>query len=1093
MAGFFASGVKKHSRPFVEGKGERMDYCVTVIRTIGCSVTPDACVEKLSKAKRRLLAGLVAAGENGASKDALAEAVWGDRQPNGWSEALRMAAARLRPHLPKNSLPDAVDGVYRLNLEVWEVDAWQLQDLVLHDIGSGIDTSRLLHILSPLGIYPDIESMGWMQLSERSLRAAQRALIDRILQHQPELINSQLLDYFRQHAELDPYNESLLRTVITAHARSGAQNTALEILRDARHEFVDAGLTVSSAVSDLEWKLLDHQIAPDLVERATTLPTLPQPLAAALTNELVGSRDHVDKLANDIFSSGDTIQRAIVTGSSGSGKTRTVAELAQLAIDEGYEVVYLTASPIAAPAFAPLAAALPELTTTNSVGHVWAETTAALNRRADGRHLLFIADDCQWFDSQSAALVEFLARGALSAPHSVVCVATPALGSNGVWAELDTAIRRLGPTLSLEVPALDENSMHDLLRSRHPEANELLLRHVTAEVLKASGGLPAVALTVLDSLDADAQFLPPVESYEPDGLLDAVVANLSDDARRIGAVAAVIGPEFDLVDLADTSKVAGQLVLSALDELVRRQLLIERSLTTFQFPNVLVQAAFTRSTLRAQLIEWHAAAAEVFASDLHRRAYHEANAHPLVSAETAIASLLESGERYLDSELYREAAEAFRLASDRSSNPLPAMADGLFARALDLTGASRAARRRRRRAFDRAMSADDHRVALRVAASGLPEAEIVDGDRDLIAMLEAIDPEKVDDGDRHQHAGHLARQLSLAGRLEASDIWIDRMREASSSAEQVVELAIAKRFRYSSTTPALEQVWQIESVQHAIQDCPPSLGDEITMLLALDSFGAGLKDQSEKAHRSLIERPPESLTPIRRWHALLFQATTLLMDGNFDGSSLASKAAVDYGFRFGIRNSFETFAAQQFIVEMTCDRHGVLLDSTMEFREHMNDMVLIDAAVCSCLFVEGRISEAIVEAERLARGVIESPVLDGTPVLATIADALALSSDHGLLQTVSEILERRGDSFMLVGAGLGCLGPAERYLAILEPNHRAKLRLLTSATRFADQAGMALWQAKMRLDIAAATGERHWIDEACEVTSENLVQQIASD
>lgn len=1067
-----------------------MDYCVTVIGTIGSSVTPDSPPETLSSAKRHLLAGLVAAGPRGATKAELAEAVWGDRQPARWSEALRMAAARLRPHLPEHALPDSTDGTYRLSLLASQVDAWDLQHHAAGDDSSGCDPDRFRHLVSPLTIFPDVEPMTHMRLSERSLRAAQRTLLDRMLKNRPDLIDSQILDYFRQHTERDPYNEKLLKLVVTAHARAGEQTTALQVLRNARDEFVDAGLTVTDAIADLEWQLLDHRIAPDLVEWPLREPLLPSALNATLRGDFVGSRGHIDKLANDIFNSPDPVRRAIVTGPSGSGKTRSIAELAELAIAKGYEVVYLASSPMASPAFAALMAALPELSISDSATQLWALTTQALNKRASGRRLMFIADDCQWLDSQTAAVLEYLARGPLSSQHAVVCVASPAVESNGIWAELESAIRRLGPLLSVEIPVLDRDSMHELLRFRRPEANELLLRHTSAEVLSASGGLPAVALTVLDSLDSDTQFLPHVDAYEPDGLLDAVVATLSVEARRIGAVAAAIGPEFDLVDLARTSRIDDAVVLDAVGELARRQLLSERSLTTFRFVNVLTQAAFTRSALRAQRIEWHAAAAEVFAHDLHRRAYHEANAYPLVTAETAVASLLESGERHLDNELYREAAEAFRLAVDQSKEPLPALADGQFARALDLTGASRAARLRRRRAFDRAMKADDHQTALRVASSGLPESEIVDGDRYLIAMLEAIDPRKLDHVDRHVHAGHLVRQLSLAGQIEASDRWIDRMRAVSSSDEQLVDLAIARRFRHSSTTPAIEQVWQLESIQPSLQQCSESRRDEVTMLMALDSFAAGLRTQSDNAHRSLVERPIESIAPIRRWHSILFGATNLLVDGDFEDASQASSEALDYGFQFGIRNSFETFSAQHFIVEMTCSRHGVLLESIAEFRDQMDDMVLIDAAVCSCLLVEGHVDEAVVEAERLARGVLESPVIDGTPVLATIAESLAHSSDDALVKAVSETLGRRGDSIMLVGAGLGCLGPAERYVAILESDQQAKLDLLRSATRFADQAAMPLWQAKMRLDLAAATGESLWADQACDVTSERLVEQL---
>ena len=78
---------------------------------------------RLTGSGQKLLAVLVAVGVEGASAERIAEALWGDRQPNPWRPALRMAIARLRKQLPIGWDVAASTGSYRLDTADGWVDA----------------------------------------------------------------------------------------------------------------------------------------------------------------------------------------------------------------------------------------------------------------------------------------------------------------------------------------------------------------------------------------------------------------------------------------------------------------------------------------------------------------------------------------------------------------------------------------------------------------------------------------------------------------------------------------------------------------------------------------------------------------------------------------------------------------------------------------------------------------------------------------------------------------------------------------------------------------------------------------------------------
>lgn len=1048
-------------------------YPITVLGRIDLDYPDTPNRRALSAAKQYTLAVLVAAGRGGIDID-MFRGLTGDGA--GSVEALRMSITRLRDHLPSGALPGAVGGRYRLDAPLHDVDAWCLEALVADRSMAYPSADRLRHLLRPHEPYAAMASTPALVTAAEHLRRLQRRLVERVADDAPELLRDEVLDDVYTHVAEDPYNERLVLACSAALARSGHRRDALNLLARARRELTSLGLGVSRQLDELEQALLDGGVAlhPVTTGHRLLTPELPRLLTEQLANRLVGPVDHVATLRRALATT--TGPRSIVTveGRSGVGKTRACAELAAAARDAGRRVLYLAPVQEGGAAMAPFLASLPALG--QQVGEIlardtdvesqkaaiWAATIEAIDAVAAGEPLVLVIDDCQWIDSFSAQFVAHLASTVAGNPSVLVLAGRDDASESTSWATLAATVQRLG-AVPVRVDALEPGALAQLVRARRPGLSEAQVAVVGDELFGASGGLPGIAIPLLDSLDEATLALPTMAGLPPDRALDAAVAQVGDDARSLGLAAAVVGSQFDMAMLGAIAELPPDRVMAGVDELVRRGLLVERSFTAFALPHVLVQAAFVSAAIRSRVAAAHLRAADLFADDVHRRAWHLAEAVPLVPAGTASAALLASARLHLGGQLHRDAARRFRKAEELAG-PLDVEHAGLYARALDLSGAADLARQVRADAFAEACRQGAWRQALRVATSGLPEAEPIDGDPQLVAWLEELDAiATFTDDDAWTHRHHLARQLAIVGRIDDAAAVAGQLAATATTPERRVDAAVLRRHAVAATTPPENRLALLASVAAEAGEVDAVRLAGFQFLRAIDLYEAGRTDAALLA-ASVVPTDDERLPVLRRWHRRLFDAMVASDRGEVELGRERRRSAFEFGIAHGLAEAHNGLLVAEFVDLWLRGRVAALRPAVDAGLVDPDRSLLMRAGAAVILHTTGAPDDAIGHATEVVRSVRRSPASQGVAALALVSAVIAELGDDDVRETARAMLRGRGDSLIVVGAGAACLGPTKRYLAMLAPASEREA-LLDDACQLADRSELAVWRLVARRDL----------------------------
>lgn len=1064
----------------------RPPFPIVVLGRIAAAYDGAPNARPLQAAQQSTLAMLVANEHDGVEAPHFA----------GWSSgarslyALRMSVSRLREHLPPGCLPEAVAHRYHLRLPPGDVDFWYLRSLRTASLPRDTDLRRLRHLLRPVEPFAPLSGEPRLADAAREVRHLQRELMFRLGTERPDVLRGDLVDDLLRHLDEDLYNERLLHLCAATLARAGNRRDALNLIARATKAFADHGLPVSSHLAELEHALLDGTFAlvPDPSLPPARSRELPRPLTERLATPFVGPAGHLAEMRGILHAAGDTARVIVVDGRSGAGKTRACAELALHARAHGFRALYVAPTRHGGAALAPLLAALPAVRDRVAVlfeGHddaearraaMWAACSQALEAEAGGEPLLLIVDDCQWLDSYTAAYLVHVATHFAPGGLVLVLAGRDSPTGNAAWHELVDAVVASGARRIAPEP-LDRRSTEELVRLRRPSLTEAQVRGVATDLLALSGGLPGVASLLVDALDEDTLLSRPAREVRPGRELDAAVRLVGDDARTVGAVASVVGPRFDLDLVEAISDLPGGRVVIGLDELVRRGLVIEHSITEFSVSHVLVQAAFIASETRHRIAGWHRAAAAMFAGDIHRHASHAAEAVPLIPAADASAALVRSAASHVATGEYRLAIVAYRRAADLGGPLRPRDAAGL-ARALDLAGLSSSASRVRQEAFEAALSQRDLPAALGIATSGLPEAEPVDGDPTIVENLERIDPAELTDPDDHwAHAHHLARQLAIVGRVDDARAHASRLPAMAREPAQRVDAAMCQRFVISATSPPGARLAVVDGAADDVAAVGGTRAAGYHLVVAIDRYEAGDVDRALEAIEAIDPRD-EDVSPWRRWHSLLFRAMVATDRGLVATAERHREAAFDLAARSGLVEGENALLAAHFVDLWVRGRAAELrglLDGGVLDPERS---VLTRAGTAIVLAATGEPDRAAEHAARVVESVVRSPVSQGLAALALVSEVLAGSGDAGAVRRASAMLATRGPSMIVIGAGAACLGPVRRYAAALAPDPEARLGLLVSARSLADRAGLPLWQVIARRSLHELTGDRAHLDQA---------------
>jgi ATP/maltotriose-dependent transcriptional regulator MalT len=451
-----------------------------------------------------------------------------------------------------------------------------------------------------------------------------------------------------------------------------------------------------------------------------TRPVFPLPL--------VGRTDELAALEALVEARDGPVSTAILSGGGGAGKSRVVAELAGRAARRGWSVARGRAYPVElgvpyalfSDAFLPMLQALdPETLSVLSRGGeadlaylfpalgmggprssvsdgdpaefrtrlLW-NFAEFLKNCAARAPLLVILEDLQWADHSSLELLHFVARQAAGRHLFLVCTYNDAeRDRNSHLGQLERSLLSLGVARALPLEPLSREHVLELV-GRAFGVDAEIVGEFAAMLYGWTRGNPFFVEESLKALVASGRLTSRKGTWVgwdardlelPASIRDAVAAHLagvSENARTVADLAAVVGARADYALLASISRLPEPALLSALEELCAHRILSERAdgdSVVYAFLHPVVRETLYQEfgLQRARML--HGAVAEAMEAfwgsqaldHADELAYHFARSDPDGSRDKAILYLAAAGQRAIDRHADREAVNYLRTALDR--------------------------------------------------------------------------------------------------------------------------------------------------------------------------------------------------------------------------------------------------------------------------------------------------------------------------------------------------------------------------------------------------------------------------------------------
>lgn len=251
--------------------------------------------------------------------------------------------------------------------------------------------------------------------------------------------------------------------------------------------------------------------------------------------------------------------------------------------------------------------------------------TQFLARLSAKKPLLLVLENLQWADSASLEMLHFVARQIATARVLILCTHNdPDARGNATLRTTEQSLRNLGVVQRVRLGALSATDIAALIERRFGTADARVtpfaerLQHWTA-------GNPFFVDETLKSLVESGQLSEAggvwsgweVETLRvPATIREAVLARVSeltDEARRLGEVIAVLGARGTHAELAAASGMRPEGLLSAIDELRAADMLTEREESddvVYDFAHPLLQETLYAELGLARLKRMHAGVAD---------------------------------------------------------------------------------------------------------------------------------------------------------------------------------------------------------------------------------------------------------------------------------------------------------------------------------------------------------------------------------------------------------------------------------------------------------------------------------------------------
>jgi DNA-binding SARP family transcriptional activator len=570
----------------------------------------------------------------------------------------------------------------------------------------------------------------------------------------------------RRRLELDPLSEEAARALMRRLGRTGDSVAAVATYQEFRSALRrELGMTPSAETRALVDELRSAR-------RAPAAPPLPSALRRSGEVPLAGRGEQLTALrAAWRRASAGAAGVVMVAGQAGAGKTRLLIELATEARAGGATVLagrctedrivafapftealrqYVAAAPDALPDWtrAELARLLPELAPEaipvqgdpQDARHRLFEAVAATIGMA-ARHapVLLVVEDLHWADDASLAMLAHVIHTVGWAPLLVA----GSFRDEGDEAGLElrallAELRRERRLEQVRVAGLPPDEVDELVAAWLGEAPPPRL---TQAVHERTGGNPLFIEELVRHLVETHSRKPVGELVEaaatdvPEGVravIDRRVALLPEPARQAVTVAAVIGEDFGLADVAAACDARDDDVAESLDAAVRAGLIDESQRAgQYRFAHALIRGALLAGLTATRRALVHRRVAEVLEAlpaarrepRLPELVRHLLDAGPLVESGRVAGLALRAAEQATARLAYEEAAELLERVAATLEDADPVRPEVLIALgdARERLGDAASAGRCFRAAAELARGMRDHKLLARAAlgAAGL--------------------------------------------------------------------------------------------------------------------------------------------------------------------------------------------------------------------------------------------------------------------------------------------------------------------------------------------------------------------------------------
>jgi DNA-binding SARP family transcriptional activator len=582
-----------------------------------------------------LVARLVLQAGTPIDRSALAYALWPDSSDTQARTNLRHLVHDLR-----RALPDVDSHVDITNAKIgWRADASASVDVIefvcaVESCALEAAVARYGGALLP-GSYNDDILLERQRLADHAADALRQLARASTASGEHDAV----IDHARQLLTIDPLSEVAYQFLMSAYAARGERAAALRqyhtlVERLSTELGVEPSPTTQATYASLSRS--DPADAP-----SADAPVATRELAAST---LIG-REPEWAVSRDTWASScaGRAQLLVITGEPGIGKSRLLEELdhqaaaqsARVARSRSYPtsgrdgwgpvIDWLRAPPIAAGIDRLDASSIDELgrllvpelgpTPADQLRRV-DDVDPALRRRrlleaataalATGEPTLLAIDDLQWCDSDSLDLIGFAIRHRPDAPLLIAATMRDhEVEPTSPVAELIDALHRDGLVVSVPLEPLGPSATGDLVRqlATHTVDDDTIER-----LHDETGGNPLFVVEAMRAGLAEVArgsmpLTPTVQA-----VIRSRLHRLSPEAQDLLEIAAILGRDFSVEELAASSEAAFDDVVDRVDELWRHRIIGEQR-GTYDFSHDLIRAVAQAAISPARRRRLHGAAA----------------------------------------------------------------------------------------------------------------------------------------------------------------------------------------------------------------------------------------------------------------------------------------------------------------------------------------------------------------------------------------------------------------------------------------------------------------------------------------------------